>query len=130
MTSGTITGRAITGRASGINAPAIHRHTLAALIALALAPLGLGASAQTPEIGENPFRYLADLAAEGFTPFPVSNAGNASFGMMHESDLYLCFIADRLAAQGRRQTTLRAEINGNNPDPVVPNIPVLCILTQ
>ena len=82
------------------------------------------------DIAENPFRSVSDLAAEGFTPFAVSNAGNASFGMMHEADLYLCFIADRLTAQSRRQAVLMAEIGGENPDPTVPNIPVLCIMTQ
>ncbi|MGY6535960.1 MAG: hypothetical protein ACXIVG_11485 [Pararhodobacter sp.] len=127
MTSATLTGR--TGRALR-TPPPVRRRLLGAALALVLAPVGLGASAQSPEIGENPFRYLSDLAAEGFTPFPVSNAGNASFGMMQDADLYLCFIADNLSAQGRRQSTLLAEINGNNPDPVVPNIPVLCILTQ
>ena len=93
-------------------------------LALTAAPL-LAAQA-----GEAPFRSVSDLAREGFTPFPVSAAGNASFGMMRETELYLCFIADRQPDQARRQSVLMAHINAENPDPTVPNIPVLCILTE
>lgn len=108
--------------------------TLRQLAFVTGAALGLAAtpaSAQSSnELGENPFRHLSGLVADGYAPFAVSNAGNASFGMMGADGLYLCFIADRLPAQGRRQATLLAEIAGDNPDPMVPNIPVLCILTQ
>ncbi len=106
----------------------IRRHAAAFAASLAALPL-LAAPAQA-DIGENPFRTVSDLAGDGFTPFAVSGAGNASFGMMREAEMYLCFIADRLDTQSRRQAVLLAEIGGDNPDPMVPNIPVLCILTQ
>jgi hypothetical protein len=50
--------------------------------------------------------------------------------MTNGTDLYLCFIADNLEAQAARQQALIAEIGGEGPDRTVPNIPVVCILTQ
>lgn len=95
-----------------------------ALMLLAASPAGAF------EIGESDFRYVSDLAAEGFTPFPASGVGNSVFGMRREAEMYLCFIADTSEAQGQRQTTLLAEMAGDTPDPSLPNIPVVCILTQ
>ena len=104
---------------------------LAALVALAALLAGPAlAGDPADEIGEAPFRAVSALAAEGFTPFAVSQAGNASFGMMRDEQMYLCFIADRTDTQARRQTVLMAFINGQDPDPTVPNIPLLCIQTQ
>lgn len=102
---------------------------LVALLALLTGP-ALADDVPAGEIGEAPFRAVSALAAEGFTPFAVSQAGNASFGMMRDEQMYLCFIADRTDTQVRRQTVLMAIVNGQDPDPTVPNIPLLCIQTQ
>ena len=76
------------------------------------------------------FVYSSELAADGYLPFATSGAGNAIYGMTRDTDLYLCFIADDLAASAARQEVLMAEVNGKNPDREVPNIPVVCVLTQ
>lgn len=76
------------------------------------------------------FVYSSDLAVRGFLPFAVSGTGNASYGMMKGTEIYLCFIADTSEAQAERQRVLRAEIAGENTTRTVPNIPVACILTQ
>ena len=92
--------------------------------------LSLAAPAAAIDVGQAEYRFVAELSAEGFTPFATSASGNASFGMTNGTDLYLCFIADNLEAQAERQQALIAEINGEGPDRTVPNIPVVCILTQ
>ncbi len=99
---------------------------LAAALAFALVP----SVAMAIEVGESDFVFVSDLANQGFVPFAASASGNATFGMTNGTDLYLCFIADNLEAQAERQQALIAEINGENPDRSVPNIPVVCILTQ
>lgn len=95
-------------------------------LALMLAPV----AGQAIEVGESEFRFVSDLAQAGFAPFGTSASGNASFGMTDGADLYLCFIADNLTAQAERQQVLIAEIAGEEPDRSLPNIPVVCILTQ
>ena len=102
------------------------RRTLATLGAV----LCLALPAQAIEVGQSEFVFASDLSQRGFTPFASSASGNAAFGMTDGSDLYLCFIADNLEAQAMRQQVLIAEINGEGPDRTVPNIPVVCILTQ
>jgi hypothetical protein len=111
---------------AGGSRPSCAHRTLAALGAA----LCLALPAHAIEIGQSDFTFVSDLAAQGFTPFATSASGNASFGMTDGTDLYLCFIADNLEAQAERQQALIAEINGENPDRSVPNIPVVCVLTQ
>ena len=65
-----------------------------------------------------------------FTPFATSESGNAIYGMRRETDQYLCFIADQGDDQAERQRVLLAELAGEKPQRTVPNIPVVCILTQ
>jgi hypothetical protein len=82
------------------------------------------------EVGESDFRFASDLSSEGFTPFATSGAGNTIFGMQRGTDQHLCFIADQSDDQAQRQRVLLAELAGEEPDRTVPNIPVVCILTQ
>ena len=82
------------------------------------------------EVGESDFRFSSDLALEGFTPFATSASGNVIYGMRRETDQYLCFIADQGDDQAERQRVLLAELAGEKPQRTVPNIPVVCILTQ
>jgi hypothetical protein len=103
---------------------------LACLGATLVAVIGFTAPAAAIEVGEADFTFVSDLSAQGFTPFATSASGNASFGMTDGTDLYICYIADNLEAQAQRQQVLIAEIGGEGPDRTVPNIPVVCVLTQ
>lgn len=94
------------------------------ILALCAAP------ALASEAGKSDFVYVSDLAAQGFEPFATSSTGGATFGMQKGTDLYLCFIADNMTDSAIRQQALVAELNGENPDRTVPNIPVACVLTQ
>jgi hypothetical protein len=82
------------------------------------------------DVGTSEYVFVSDLTERGFTPFATSASGNASFGMTDGTDLYLCFIADNLEAQAVRQQALIAEISGDGTDRTVPNIPVVCVMTQ
>ncbi|WP_114966781.1 hypothetical protein [Alkalilacustris brevis] len=100
-----------------------------AIASLVAACLPFGAQALEPEISE--FRHLGELAADGFEPFATSGVGYALFGMRKEAEMYLCFIADTEEALERRQAVLLDEIlHGGAESRDVPNIPVICILTQ
>jgi hypothetical protein len=96
---------------------------LAALAAWPTAGLAL-------EPGASAFRYVSELVEGGFAPFATSGAGNATFGMTNGLELYMCFIADTGTAQAERQSVLVEELAGGTTDRTVPNIPVICILTQ
>ncbi len=98
---------------------------LAALLAV-LMPV----AASALDVGSSDFRYSSDLVADGFTPFAASGSVGALYGLTNADMLYLCFLADSGDAQAERQTTLLAEIRGDAPDKAVPNIPVICVLTQ
>jgi hypothetical protein len=87
-------------------------------------------AASAIDVGAAEFVFVSELTDRGFAPFATSAAGNASFGMTDGTDLYLCFIADNLEAQAERQQALIAEIAGAGADRTVPNIPVVCVLTQ
>lgn len=96
----------------------------ALIVALAAAP----AAAISP--GQSDFVFSSDLMAGGAVPFAVSSTGNALYGLRRGSDLFLCFLADTSDAQAsRQQALLDAIMNGADPVPV-PNIPVICVLTQ
>ena len=99
----------------------------------ALASLAFAGSAMAVhaiEVGQGDYRFSAELAAEGFMPFATSGSGSAIYGMRRETEHYLCFIADQGDDQAERQRVLLAELAGENPQRTVPNIPVVCILTQ
>lgn len=87
-------------------------------------------AASALDVGSSDFRHSSDLVAEGFAPFAVSSVGGALYGLTKADKLYLCFLADGGDAQATRQATLMAEIRGDAPDAAVPNIPVICVLTQ
>jgi len=101
------------------------KRALAAIL-LALTPV----AASAIDVGDADFVFVSDLAAQGFSPFATSNSGNATFRMTDGIDLYLCFIADNSQAQAERQQALIAEIMGEGIGRTVPNIPVVCVLTQ
>ncbi len=99
---------------------------LPALFAAALLPGAVSAM----DIASSAFRASSALVADGFVPFATSGVGNVLYGLMKDDQLYLCFLADTGDAQAERQATLLAELRGEAPDPAVPNIPVICVLTQ
>ena len=88
----------------------------------------LGASA-APEVGRSDFVYVSDLAAAGYEPFAVSGAG-ALFGMKSGADMYLCFSLDTEDAAAERREVLLQELAGTLAARALPNLPVVCILTQ
>lgn len=87
-------------------------------------------SASAFEIGESEYVFLSDLAKRGYVPFAVSSKIGASFGMTDGDDPYLCFSLDQPTAQAKRREILIAEVAGQAPDRTVPNIPIVCVLTQ
>ena len=74
--------------------------------------------------------FSSDLTKRGFSPFATSSAIHSIFGMTDGESLYLCFSVDQPAEQMQRRQTLIAEVEGQSPDRTVPNIPVVCVLTQ
>ena len=82
------------------------------------------------EIGESEYVFSSDLTKRGFSPFATSSAKRSIFGMTDGESLYLCFSVDQPAEQMQRRQTLIAEMEGQSPDRTVPNIPVVCVMTQ
>lgn len=80
--------------------------------------------------GESDFVFLSDLANAGFKPIALSNAGSASLGMAKKGDIYFCFLADNDQDASNRRSTISAVLNNVDAKRTVPNIPVVCILTQ
>ena len=98
------------------------------LLATCIAAMPFGAAAL--EVGENDFLWVSDLAIAGFKPFPVSGSGKASFGMMRDTEMYLCFLADNGKDQATRRDVLVSSLQDDNASRNLPNIPVACILAQ
>ena len=82
------------------------------------------------ELGESEYVFSSDLTKRGFLPFATSSAIRSIFGMTDGESLYLCFSVDQPAEQMQRRQTLIAEMEGQSPDRTVPNIPVVCVMTQ
>jgi hypothetical protein len=99
----------------------------AAVIAV-LASAGSAAMAYEP--GQSDYVFSSDLSAQGFTPFGTGGSGNTLYGMTNGSDIYLCFLFDTPEDQSTRQTALLAELAGTATDRTIPNIPVVCVMTQ
>jgi hypothetical protein len=99
---------------------------LVGAIALALMPL----SAAALDLGSSEYVFVSGLAGDGSAPFAMRSLGDTSFGMTCGTDQHLCFIADTMQAPAVRQQTLLADIARKTRDCTVPNIPVVCILTQ
>lgn len=86
--------------------------------------------AQAVEVGMSDYRFVSELAADGFTPFGSGGAARDLFGMTDGSDIYLCFLLDSPEDQSARQSALIAELQGGGESRTVPNIPVVCVMTQ
>lgn len=82
------------------------------------------------EVGTSDYVFVSDLSAQGYAPFGTGGVAGDLFGMSNGSDIYLCFLLDTPADQSARQTALIAELQGGDTDRAVPNIPVVCVLTQ
>lgn len=95
-----------------------------------LAALALCPGIALADTGSADYAFVSELAADGFEPFATSQSGNVSFGMRKDTTMYLCFIIDTTENQNRRQTVLLEERAGNAPARAVPNIPLVCVLTQ
>jgi hypothetical protein len=100
----------------------------AALISASLALVAPAVSAFEPDISD--YIFSSDLSAQGFAPFGTGGVGNTVYGMSDGSDIYLCFLFDTPEDQSTRQTALLAELAGESPDRSIPNIPVVCVMTQ
>ena len=98
----------------------------ALIAALALA----SPAAMALEPGQSEYVFSSDLSAQGFTPFGTGGVGNTLYGMTNGSDIYICFLFDTPEDQATRQTALLAELAGEATDRTIPNIPVVCVMTQ
>lgn len=81
------------------------------------------------DVEQSEFKYSSELLADGYAPIAAS-AANAVYGLYKGNEIYLCFVADNINNQNIRQTRLLAEIDGQAVDRTLPNIPVVCLLTQ
>lgn len=87
-------------------------------------------AAMAVEVGTSDYMFASELSAKGFAPFGTGGSGNTLFGMTNGSDIYLCFLLDTPSDQAKRQTALLAELDGGTADRAIPNIPVVCVMTQ
>ncbi|HKK97249.1 MAG TPA: hypothetical protein VJ928_03655 [Marivita sp.] len=92
--------------------------------------LTLSSAAFAFDVGSSEYVFSSDLSAQGFTPFGTGGAANDIYGMTDGDDIYLCFLFDTPEDQSARQTALIAELQGSAESRSVPNIPVVCVLTQ
>ena len=104
--------------------------TLAAAACLAAATAITPAMATTFTVGENDFAWASDLAGNGFQPFAVSAATNASFGMVKDAEMYVCFSLDSPELTALRSERLLAHVNKGETSKLVPNVPFACALAQ
>jgi hypothetical protein len=86
--------------------------------------------AMAVEVGTSDYMFVSDLSAKGFEAFGTGGSGNTLFGMTDGSDIYLCFLLDTPTDQSKRQTALLAELDGGSAERAIPNIPVVCVMTQ
>ncbi|MFP7570795.1 hypothetical protein [Marivita sp. S2033] len=86
--------------------------------------------AMAVEVDRSEYQFVSDLSAAGYAPFGTGGSGNTLFGMTDGSEIYLCFLLDTPNDQSQRQSALLAELDGGGDDRSVPNIPVVCVLTQ
>ncbi|WP_131618172.1 hypothetical protein [Roseivivax marinus] len=81
------------------------------------------------EVGRSDMRTVAVLVAEGHESVPASGA-NAVFGLRGDAGIYMCFLADTPELQSERQARILAVLSGDAEDREVPNIPLVCVLTE
>lgn len=74
-------------------------------------------------------RTVAVLVAEGHESVPASGA-NAVFGLRGDAGIYMCFLADTPELQSERQARILEILSGDAEDREVPNIPLVCVLTE
>lgn len=82
------------------------------------------------EVRTSSYVFVSDLSAQGFTPFGTGGVAGDMFGMGNGEDIYLCFLLDTPEDQATRQSILIAELQGAADGSEIPNIPVVCVLTQ
>ena len=87
-------------------------------------------SAFSQQVGTSDFVYVSELASDGFQPFPISGVANASFGMMKNTDMYMCFIADTPENQKKRRTILIESFQDDEKSKEIPNIAIVCARIQ
>ena len=92
---------------------------------LAVAPM-----AHAVEVGTSDYVFVSELSERGFTPFGTGGAARELFGMTDGSEIYLCFLLDTPEDQSARQSALIAELQGAAETRTIPNIPVVCVMTQ
>ena len=102
------------------------------MIRIALAVICFAASAAQAQlqVGQSDFIYSSELMSQGFEPFSTSGVGQSLYGLRRGNALYLCFLADQPDFQETRQQTIMAQISGEAEARTVPNVPVVCVLTQ
>jgi hypothetical protein len=88
------------------------------------------------EVGRSDMRTVAVLVAEGHESVPASGA-NAVFGLRGDAGIYsgdagiyMCFLADTPELQSERQARILAVLSGDAEDREIPNIPLVCVLTD
>lgn len=109
------------------------RTTALALLIAAPAAAQEGGAPATPtgfDVDTSEFAFSSELAAQGAEIVPASGAGGSVYGMRLEDDVYLCFLADVPDAQAERQWVIVRSMGGEGAARTLPNIPVVCILTQ
>ena len=115
-----------------IGRPARFIMTLALAIMVLQITQGLafaqGTNAQ--DITESEFRFVSDLASDGFEPFAASSTGKASFGMKRGNQIYLCFLADTPILSRNRSQVLTQALRDEEATRILPNIPVVCIRAE
>lgn len=100
------------------------------LFAAATCFITLSSTANALDVGENDFAWASELAEAGFKPFAVSSTAKASFGMMREMEMYMCFLADNKEDQAVRREKLLANMQDAEASRTLPNIPLACVLVQ
>ncbi len=101
------------------------RRTIALLLLVA-AP---AAAQEGYPVGTSDFMWSSELFAAGAEPIAAGDGG-AVHGYRTDDGIYLCFLADSPEAQTRRQAVILEGLGGADAPRALPNIPVVCILTQ
>ena len=90
-----------------------------------------GAAAPTGfDLETSEFQFSSELAAQGAEIVPASGAGGSVYGMRLEDEVWLCFLADVPDDQAVRQRVIVGAMGEEAAERALPNIPVVCILTQ
>ena len=90
-----------------------------------------GAAAPTGfDLETSEFQFSSELAAQGAEIVPASGAGGSVYGMRLEDEVWLCFLADVPDDQAVRQRVIVGAMGVEAAERSLPNIPVVCILTQ